>query len=191
MTIGNLSGMPLPSATRGAILDAARAALAAEGQSASMRRIAARAGITHAAIYKHFSDKDALFSAIAERDFAELVERIRDSVPVTGSPRDRLHAVLASFIEAGLDNPNLYEFLFWTLPAEHGAVARTNDVFLLLQAAVRECGPADSAEGEYSEQLAGFLLTAAIGYVARRFVRPTTARARIGDYVTFLLGGLT
>lgn len=183
--------MALSTPTRDAILDAARTAMAEDGRAASMRRIAASAGITHAAIYKYFTDKDALLGAIAEDDFALLVEQIRSAVPVDAPPLARLHAALAQFIEAGLDNPNLFEFLFWTLPAEHSVVAKTNEVFLLIRSAVAAGTGGVDAEDTETEHIAGFLVTAAIGYVARRFVRPTTARERVDEYVAFLLGGLT
>lgn len=53
--------------TRQAIMDAAREIILEQGYTAaSMRKIAATAGITPAAIYNHFPGKEALFSAILE-----------------------------------------------------------------------------------------------------------------------------
>ena len=51
--------------TRRAIVDAARAIILDQGYTAaSMRQIAAGAGVTPAAIYNHFESKEALFSAL-------------------------------------------------------------------------------------------------------------------------------
>lgn len=191
----------VPEDTRDAILDAAREAFAREGAAAGLRSIASQAGVTHAAIYRHFACKDDLLSALAQGDFAQLVEEIRDRVPARAGPRHRLEAILTGFVRVGLDNPNLFEFLFWTLPRTSGAdVAAANDVFALVRASVAACldagsfdraGPAsgDVGSGTDADRLTGFLLTACIGYVARAFVRPQTAHDQIVDYVAFLLGG--
>lgn len=154
-----------------------------------LRSIAASAGVTHAAIYRHFDGKEDLLRAIAAHDFADLVTRIRSGLPGEDSdPRRRLHVVLTEFVRCGLANPNLFEFLFWALPRESGAeIAATNDVFVLIHEAVAAaalCG----GDPEGADRLTGFLLTACIGYVARSFVRPQTAHERLDEYVTFLLG---
>lgn len=181
----------MPAETRDAILDAAREAFAREGTSAGLRSIASRAGVTHAAIYRHFDCKEDLLRALAQEDFADLVEEIRDLVSPRTGPLERLEAILGGFVAVGLANPNLYEFLFWTLPRTSGVeVAAANDVFTLVHDAVGDCTDAGIlAAPADPDSLTGFLLTACIGYVARAFVRPQTAHTRIADYVSFLLGG--
>ncbi|RLL69387.1 TetR family transcriptional regulator [Streptomyces sp. Z26] len=53
-----------PEASRGAILDAARAELNAHGYSRmTIRRVAARAGVTHGLVMRHFGTKERLFLA--------------------------------------------------------------------------------------------------------------------------------
>jgi len=55
---------------RRALLDAALELLAREGASAlTLREVARRAGVTHAAPYRHFTDKQALLAAVAEEGF--------------------------------------------------------------------------------------------------------------------------
>ncbi|SEH27373.1 TetR/AcrR family transcriptional regulator [Magnetospirillum fulvum] len=56
---------PRPSAKRDAILDAARAVFLEVGYAAaSMDNVAARAGVSKATIYAHFTGKDDLFGAV-------------------------------------------------------------------------------------------------------------------------------
>ncbi|GGN00261.1 TetR/AcrR family transcriptional regulator [Streptomyces fuscichromogenes] len=65
-----------PEAHRGAILDAARAAFAERGYArATIREIAARAGVTHGLVMRHFGSKEQLFLAAVPgtRDLPELV----------------------------------------------------------------------------------------------------------------------
>jgi len=56
-----------------ALLDAALVVLSEEGASAlTLREVARRAGVTHAAPYRHFADKQALLAAVAEEGFRML-----------------------------------------------------------------------------------------------------------------------
>ncbi len=58
---------------RAALLEAAREVLAKEGVEAlTLREVARRAGVTHAAPYRHFADKEALLAAVATEGFAAL-----------------------------------------------------------------------------------------------------------------------
>jgi AcrR family transcriptional regulator len=64
-------------ATRARVLDAAVACIAEEGfQPTNLARIAERAGVTTGAIQHQFRDKAALLSAVVERGFERLVERL-------------------------------------------------------------------------------------------------------------------
>jgi len=60
---------------RNALVDAA-AEIAAEGDpdALTLRAVARRAGVSHAAAYRHFADKRALLQALALRGFAALGE---------------------------------------------------------------------------------------------------------------------
>ena len=61
--------------TRAAILKSAMEVFLEVGyQEASMRKIAARAGITAGAIYKHFSGKEEMFDEIFEESGRKLME---------------------------------------------------------------------------------------------------------------------
>ena len=63
------------------LLDTALALIAEEGPSAvSLRALARRLGVSHAAPANHFPDKAALFTAIAVEGFALLAEAIEDGV---------------------------------------------------------------------------------------------------------------
>ena len=67
------------------LLDTALALIAREGPSAvSLRALARRLGVSHAAPANHFPDKAALFTAIAVEGFALLAEAIEDGVGQLG-----------------------------------------------------------------------------------------------------------
>ena len=64
-------------ATRARVLDAAVACIAEEGfQPTNLARIAERAGLTTGAIQHQFGDKTALLSAVVERGFERMTDRL-------------------------------------------------------------------------------------------------------------------
>src|SRR6476620_1889302 len=61
-----------------ALVDAAQAILEREGPAAlSLRAVAREAGVSPAAPYHHFKDKDELIGAVAQRGFQMLTECMR------------------------------------------------------------------------------------------------------------------
>ena len=66
---------------RNALIVASMAILAEEGAAAlTLRKAARKAGVSHAAPYRHFADKDALLAAIAEEGFQRLSAMIETAV---------------------------------------------------------------------------------------------------------------
>jgi AcrR family transcriptional regulator len=99
------------------IVDAARAIVTDEGAEAvSMRRVAAAAGITPMAIYRHFADRDALLRAVSDDLGAHLRELWVDPDPAA-DPETLLREQLRRFLDFALGQPRLYRFLMidgWT-----------------------------------------------------------------------------
>src|SRR5260370_9776352 len=53
------------------------------GTALDLRKVAHRAGVSHAAPYRHFADKQALIAAINEEGFHRLPERIQTALRST------------------------------------------------------------------------------------------------------------
>lgn len=80
------------------VLRVARAHFLADGFSAtSMQAIADDAGLTKAALYYHFKDKEDLFAAVVGAEMADMHTAIERVIEGDGPLRDRL-AATASFI---------------------------------------------------------------------------------------------
>ena len=92
---------------RNALIAAARDLLAEEGVSGlDLRKVARRAGVSHAAPYRHFADKQALLAAIAEDGFRQLGTRVADAGAGAGAdPRSQLLALAWAYVEFALDYP--------------------------------------------------------------------------------------
>jgi len=71
---------------RRALLDAAAGAIAEDGPTAlSLRDLARRAGVSHAAPTHHFGDKKGLLTALAAEGFDQLAAALWESRAATGS----------------------------------------------------------------------------------------------------------
>lgn len=94
---------------RRAVLDAALDVIATEGPSAiSMRDLARRAGVSHAAPAHHFGDKRGLLTAIAVEGFETLAEYLSDTV---GGP-DELRELGVAYVRFAMDHPAHFEVMF-------------------------------------------------------------------------------
>ena len=95
------------------------ALISAEGIGAlSLRRLAAECGVSHAAPYKHFKNKDDLLSAIndhAEARFAAYLQAALDALPQADA-QTRLIVLGKHYIQFMQENPHEFHFLFFTQP---------------------------------------------------------------------------
>lgn len=97
---------------RRALVDAAYELLQEHGPAGiTLREAARRAGVTHAAPYRHYPDKEALLAAVAEEGFHQLkreVEQAIDGVPTA----DLLEVIGVVYVRFARDNPSLFRVMF-------------------------------------------------------------------------------
>lgn len=98
---------------RRALLEAATEVIEADGLDAlSLRGIAARAGVSHAAPYRHFADKDALIAALAEAGFDELREDLATAAARGRDGVDRLVEAAVAYVNFAARRGGRYEVMF-------------------------------------------------------------------------------
>jgi AcrR family transcriptional regulator len=98
---------------RGEVLAAAKRLFLEEGyEHATMRRIAAEIGVSAAALYGYFPDKEAILHAIAEATFGELLAKLQESQLGNASPIERFKAGLRAYVGFGLAHPDEYRLTF-------------------------------------------------------------------------------
>jgi AcrR family transcriptional regulator len=84
---------------RRALLDASLRLIAEEGFGAlSLREVARRAGVTHAAPYRHFADKEALLAAVAEEGFRAMTAQMKQEMAPCTAPLERLAACGVAYV---------------------------------------------------------------------------------------------
>jgi AcrR family transcriptional regulator len=84
-----------------------------KGWQFTLREVARRAGVSHAAPYKHFPDKAALLAEMALLGFDRLHRALTAAKPKKSSSlRDEFFAVARAYVRFGTSNPGLYRLMF-------------------------------------------------------------------------------
>lgn len=97
---------------RHALIEAALELVAERGpQGFTLREVARRAGVSHAAPYRHFADRAALLAATAERAYVALDEQLQRASEIAPAS-EALHRLIASYVEFALGHPTRFRLLF-------------------------------------------------------------------------------
>lgn len=113
---------------RRALLEAGLALVAEQGENAlSLRAVARRARVSHAAPYHHFKSKAELLAAVAAAGFDRLVAAIENEVAADQprTPLDQLRAVGRGYVRFAARQPMVFRLMFrpeLTRPAAHLAL---------------------------------------------------------------------
>ncbi|WP_033073155.1 TetR/AcrR family transcriptional regulator [Sphingopyxis sp. MWB1] len=176
-----------------AIVAEALRILDAEGlDRLTMRALAQRAGVNPMTIYHHFTDRDGLIKALAERAYAHL------SAPPSGSRQDRVRHLLGGYYSGVVRYPDLTLAIFARptlfpdraraitgaladLLGEHGGQPRWTHILIdythgaALAAAHRTVEPRDHASKEALREDFDAGLTELLEAFAQSAERTTTA----------------
>jgi AcrR family transcriptional regulator len=98
---------------RNTLRDAARAILEEEGlASLSLRAVARRAGVSHAAPYRHFPNHEALLVELAIEGFEELRREIAAAASGPRPEDDRIARIGAAYMRFAARKPALVRLMF-------------------------------------------------------------------------------
>ena len=98
---------------RNALVDEALRVLASDGPSAlTLRELARRLGVTHAAPYAHFADKGALLEAVANVGFARLGAALAGARDAASEPAAAFRAMAHAYVDFACASPDLYRVMF-------------------------------------------------------------------------------
>jgi AcrR family transcriptional regulator len=97
---------------REALLSAALRAATEKGlESVTISALARELGVTSAAPYRHFADRDALLTEVGERGFKTCSALMRQAL-VRDDRRSKLGRLAHAYKDFGLSQPGLYEVMF-------------------------------------------------------------------------------
>lgn len=123
---------------RGEILDAAKRLFLTQGfERATIRTIAAAVGVSSAALYLYFPDKDAILRAIAESTFDTLLAALEVSQRQADSDLERLRAGSLAYVAFGLAHPDEYRLTFLAKMMASSGPGRPADTCSTVPAAKR------------------------------------------------------
>uniref|UniRef100_B8HK81 Transcriptional regulator, TetR family n=1 Tax=Cyanothece sp. (strain PCC 7425 / ATCC 29141) TaxID=395961 RepID=B8HK81_CYAP4 len=106
---------------RQALIDGAIALITEQDvNSLSLREVARRVGVSHAAPYRHFPDKESLLAAVAEEGFIGLTAAMQRGIAQAADhPLAQLEATGVAYVQFASTHPSHYRVMFGSLPGEH------------------------------------------------------------------------
>lgn len=128
-----------------ALLDAALRIVATEGTDAlTLRAVARLAGVSQAAPYRHFANKEAILAAVAEEGFRSLMAAMRQSVQACGDiPLARLRAVGIGYVTFATSHPSHFRVMFGRDLADRSAFPAlrqvAGDTLAMVVDAIADC----------------------------------------------------
>jgi AcrR family transcriptional regulator len=131
---------------RDALIAAAQDILEADGLAAlSLRAVARRAGVSPAAPYHHFPDKQALLDAVAERGFDALTAAMTTRMDKVSGAAARLDASGIGYVAFAVENPALCGLMFSAVGQNPSAGTALDGArqraYAVLQDAAAACSP--------------------------------------------------
>ena len=113
----------------------------------SLRAAARRAGVSTAAPYRHFADRDALVSAVAAVGYEELGAQLAAAQPEPTTPED-LSEIAIAYVRFALARPGLFRAMFAEPcdPTSPERVAATTAMHDYVESVVKETMPTSDPE---------------------------------------------
>lgn len=116
----------------------------------TLRELASRVGVTHAAPYRHFRDKSALLRAVAQESFhalsTQLDAAVAEPLAPSTAPAAALRRVAHAYLAFATRRPALYRLMFASEADLGGPVDEPRRAVLApLERAVGHTNPASSA----------------------------------------------
>jgi AcrR family transcriptional regulator len=114
----------------------------------SLRRIAARAGVSHAAPYRHFKGRDGILAALCWEGQAEFTACLRQARKGAKSPADGLFKLGTAYLAFAGKNPEVFRLMFSETgmrvmsahqPDDAMKSPSDYDSFEVLESTVKEC----------------------------------------------------
>jgi AcrR family transcriptional regulator len=135
---------------RDALIAAAQEIVETDGLAAlSLRAVARRAGVSPAAPYHHFPDKQALLDAVAERGFDALTAAMTTRMDKVSGAAARLDASGIGYVAFAVANPALCGLMFSPVGQNPSAGTALDGArqraYAVLQDAAAACSPGGTA----------------------------------------------
>jgi AcrR family transcriptional regulator len=125
-------------------------------EALTLREVARRVGVTHAAPYRHFKDKAALLAAVAEEGFLRLRRELHERMQRAATPRAKVAAAGVAYMTFAREHAAHFRVMFVTdvVDDQHDALERAATGFLDdIAAAVTRTGFSEAGESRRIAEL--------------------------------------
>jgi AcrR family transcriptional regulator len=153
---------------KAALVDGAIELIAERGvRSFSVAELSRRLGVTAAAPYRHFVNRDELLAAVGIRALASFGEALEARSPETDPPEQRLASMAAGYVRFAAEQPALFGVVFGIGLDKKERYPELRLAYEEVEGTIDSCvvelcgGDADAAE-----ELAGAIEATAHGYAA-------------------------
>jgi len=152
-----------------ALVEAALRLVEREGADAlSLRDLSASLGVSRAAPYRHFADRDALLAAVAARGFETLAGVYEAARASPGSGTERLRKAMRDYMSFAWTRPGLHRLMFESdllrrIPMPAALVGPYRRTYEALWAALKEAWP--DAERSWLRRKRVTLLSTIVGFL--------------------------
>jgi len=166
----------------------------------SLRKVAKKAGVSHAAPYAHFADKQALIAAISNEGYRRLYEQLSATIELhKGNPHHRLVEVGWTYIQFAIKDPEHFKTMFSGIIEQEKGYPEFREMaqknFGLLVTLVKDCqetgllaqGPADMVAVSLWSLVHGFILLLLEGQISHTLLD----RMSVRTLLILLLNGIT
>ena len=153
---------------RSALVDGAVELIAERGERRfSLAELSRSLGVSAAAPYRHFADRDELLVAVAVRALGAFAEALTAVSSDSDPPEDRLAAMAAAYVRFAAGEPALFGLVFGLGAEEKRRYPELRHAFEVVEAGL-EAGVAELCVDDpaAAEALAGAIEATAHGYAA-------------------------
>lgn len=138
----------------------------------SLREVARRSGVSAAAVYRHFDDKEALLRDVCAAGFSIFSSYLLRALAAR-TPRERLAAAADQYRQFAVENPRDYRFIFMGAAEDYATLAPVDatesaSTFTFLVDRVRECMQAGVLEEDDATRVAANIWAHVHGLVSLR-----------------------
>lgn len=184
-------------ARRAAMLEAAISAIRRHGPHVGMDDIAAEAGVTKPVLYRHFADKNDLYTAVGRKVAEELLAVLTTKMDEERETRARVAAVVDTYLASIEAEPELYRFVVRRPILSHGGDDSDTDLAAdyatliarhltrLIGETMRGLGVDSGCAEPWGHGLVGMVQAAGDWWLEER----SMSRASLTEYLTTLIWG--
>ena len=152
------------------LVDATLAAVGRYGARVGMDEIAAEAGTSKTAVYRHFTDRTDLYVAVCGRVAEQLLPKLRAAMDSSDHPREMVAAAINAYLAFLEADPEVYRFVVHGptghLDARSDPISSLSDLVgdqaaALMAVALEQAGRDASAAGAWGHGIVGLVRSAA------------------------------